>query len=262
MRYRYDRRGSRAIGLPKSEIAQFVDRDLVPKIRRTLERLRPDRPLGTGPVLAEGTIVVDDVKGDRVYADVTIQTRAATKKGTAVLKAWAGPVKFVRGDYRSAVVVEVNGAFAPQEILAGQEMSMGQGLRFKHDMLQPVSSCRTLQCLPFAIYNQLLHELTHVVDTFMPKVDYYNADGTVIDARYYNHPAEVRAIIQTMVDEALNHGRKLKEHFKGNSQRLVAMVLRMSSEWKVVEPHMNRQNTAKVMKAIYTALVEEGILEA
>ena len=236
----------------------FVDQRLVPELVRNLKRLPQDKPIGSGYQLAEDAFRLEDVKNDEIWVDVVLVSKLSGKKGTTVLKAWAGPVRFSQGEYRAEVGVEINGAFTPSDLLGGSEVSLG-GASYQHDYLQPVYSCRTLHCLPYSVYTQLLHEFTHIADKFNPKVDYYRPDKSVDPERYHNHPGEVRAFMQGVVDEALNAGKKLKEHFKGNARRLIDMSLRMSETWKLTAPHMTAANRKKILTAVYTAFEQEGL---
>lgn len=260
MSYSYDKRGSRPIYLDKRALMTFVDQRLVPDLVRTLKRLPQDQPIGSGYELAQGTFILEDVKNDRIHCGVTLMSRESRKKGTTVLMGRASQVRFEAGYYAADVTVEINGAFTPGEFLGGSSASFG-GTTFQQDYLQPVHSCRTLTCLPYGIYTLLLHEFTHVADRFNPRVDYYRPDKSVDDERYFNHPGEVRAFMQGVVDEAVNSAKKLKQHLKGDARRLIDMSLKMSETWKMTSPKMTAANRNKVLKALYTAFEQEGLLD-
>lgn len=250
MTYDY-RSASKPIALDKRAIREFITEELMPMILHQLRKFSPQDPLGSGKVLARQRFQLEDVRSETLEAEVTVVTKATGTKGTSVLSGSATPAKFYDGVYLSKVELEVNGALSPTDFLVPSKML---------NRLEPLGSCTSLACLPYGLYNLLIHELTHVADRYMGKVDYYKSDMTVDDAKYYNHPGEVRAFMQTIVEETVTMGRRLHEHMQGNNKRLIEMCLKTSDTWKVVGEKVNAQNRNKIMKAVYTAFEQEGLI--
>jgi hypothetical protein len=142
----------------------------------------------------------------------------------------SGALGTVRG--KPVVVVNVNGSLDAQVIWKGTHA------RTTHSMLYPI----------------LLHELTHAADIFGPGLGGMSEDDAHGNAAYYNHPSELRAYMQEVVDEVeqrFTHYAKMKARF-GN--RALDMLLNMSTTWTNVSPHWTAASRRKVLKAVYQAL--------
>lgn len=132
---------------------------------------------------------------------------------------------------KTVVVVDVNGS------LDAQVIWKATNARTAHGFLYPI----------------LLHELTHAADIFAPELGMNEAEAHG-NAGYYNHPSELRAYMQEVVDELEDrfpYFDKLRGRF---GHRGLEMFLNMSSTWKEVSPHWTAASRQKVMKAMYQAL--------
>lgn len=134
----------------------------------------------------------------------------------------------------SVVVVFVNGS------MDGQDMANGARTRLVQLQIYPV----------------LLHELTHAADKFTKGVGEHISEQDLQDnpAVYYNHPSEVRAYMQAVVDEASERFKYYERLKKNFGSRAVNTLLNMSTTWQEVSPHWTSRNQQKVMKTVYQAL--------
>lgn len=129
----------------------------------------------------------------------------------------------------------------------------------------------TIQGLEHDIYEELIHEFSHAAEAafLYDSAESQRAEEGAASGRgtpeYYNLPTEVRAYMQQIVDDvtrlaALPILRKLLSAKAKTPHDLVMAYLDKSAKWKQVERHLNPQNKAKVLKAVYTALDESGLL--
>lgn len=132
---------------------------------------------------------------------------------------------------KPALIVNVNGS------LDAEVIWKATNARSAHGFLYPI----------------LLHELTHAADIFAPPLG-LSEDEAHDNPAYYNHPAELRAYMQEVVDELegrFQYFDKLRGRF---GHRGLEMFLNFSSTWKEVGPHWTAASRQKVLKAVYQAL--------
>jgi hypothetical protein len=104
------------------------------------------------------------------------------------------------------------------------------------------------------LYPVLLHELTHAADKFTRGVGEQMTEEEARDNdRYYNHPTEVRAYLQEILDELnhiLPHVERLKTVLYPNMGEALKVVLNQSKTWQEIEPHLTDRNKKLIMKAV------------
>ncbi len=117
------------------------------------------------------------------------------------------------------------------------------------------------------LYTALLHELTHAADhaydnetAALGRPPYMAKDGTLDDAEYWNDPREIRAFLQEVVDEALARAETFVRTHRGDNftRDQVLEYVYGGKMWKQTAEFMNERNRAKILKAVYTALVDAG----
>jgi hypothetical protein len=117
------------------------------------------------------------------------------------------------------------------------------------------------------IYIALLHELTHAADHVYDRVTaregkpkYFAPDGQLNDEEYWNDPREIRAFLQEAVEEALVRAENyVRDHRGKNFTRdQVLDYVHKGEIWKQIQSHMNERNRAKILKAVYAALMDSG----
>lgn len=216
-------RTARAIRLDKPGIRELA-KELEIKLAQALEGR--EGPLGKKN-LGQFSFEIRAVDGSRVKLWVRLQAIPTSDFRYYVSGGLGKSTQ--RG--QTVVVVFINGSLDAQVIWKGTNAGT------THGMLYPI----------------LLHELTHAADIFAPVLG-MSEDAARDNAAYYNHPSELRAYMQEVVDEVeqrFRHYEKLKSRF-GN--RALDMLLNMSTTWKEVSPHWTVANRQKVLKAVYQAL--------
>lgn len=117
------------------------------------------------------------------------------------------------------------------------------------------------------LYAAMLHELTHAADhaydnatAQLGRPPYMAKDGSIDDAEYWNDPRELRAFIQEVVEEALARAETFMRSRYGENvtREQVLEYVYGGKTWKQVSEHTNERNRAKILKAVYTALVDAG----
>lgn len=121
--------------------------------------------------------------------------------------------------------------------------------------------------LRWLINNELVHELTHVAEWwFLPKRRLPTQESDVLKSEegaqaYYNSPHEVRAFMQQVVDEILPKAAGFRRVTKpASTHDFVTKLLNTSRKWKQIEPHLNQQSTATLIKGVYRSLVDAGVI--
>jgi hypothetical protein len=246
------RYAARPVGIDKKEIARFVTHELVPDVLTSMERRHPqDMPLGAVNHIANRILTVEAADGrSTVDVLVSVRSRPSNAKGTILLGGGFGSL-----EKKPVIILELNGAYTPAEIQSER-------------VNQPLWSCTSESCLAYSLYSILIHEATHAADSVVVKErpsaknpnkseipdpnDYSESDYR----KYINHPSEVRAWMQQVVDEtpiyAKMDGIRGRAQSKSNpNQELVNMALRLSTTWKLVEKHLTSSNKAKILKAVY-----------
>ena len=232
---------------------------MVPGIVRWLTRQsRQDEPLGDGKKIYTDTIDVESVDGQEILeAEVSVVTVAAKGTWASILGGSSGKRRWREGRGRVSVKLWLNGALSPADFINPKAVPL-MGRPYVEDRLQPLSQCKYETCLPYGLYSILIHELTHTAEVYYQKALQYKRDSD--KEKYVNDPHEVRAFIQQIVDEVIRYGHKIRSHAKSN-KKLVDYVLGLSTTWGGIEADLNPRNRAKILKAVYTALEDEGLLE-
>lgn len=242
----------RPIPINKEDIRHLVERDLVPGILRWAKRqTAQDRPIGNEREIAEGTLFVTVADGSTskpVY--VRVHAKATAKPYAAVLGGALGTA-----GRHTVIEVYLNGAMTPADIASEKRQ-------------QPLSSCTHETCLPYGLYNVLIHEVTHAAEVNLGDAEYdpskAESEGY---ADYVNDPAEVRAFMQEVVDDAVRNAerkdlpfRTLAKRAPNPNQRFIELLLKLSTTWGQVSKEMTATNQRRILTAVYTALDERGLL--
>ena len=241
--------GARPIALPMAEIGQYVENVLVDRVRERLEVLsRGDDtlPLGDRLQVDGGRLTIPSVRG----ADVTVRVYVLSQPRSRKTESLA-----ISGGYDSkaqVVIVFLNGAYSPADLMRGKYRGT----------FSPLSDCTHGSCLPFALYDVLIHELTHASDIVGAKQ--YNrqkiAAGDESEfAAYYNEPSEVRAYMRQVVEEAGRMATHLKD-FLRDRQDLVAKSMKLSTTWGEISPYLTPANRQKILLAVYDRLAKQGLV--
>ena len=129
-----------------------------------------------------------------------------------------------------------------------------------------VDSCHHKRCLAYAFYTVLLHELAHISEK---KPSVYGRDVEKMPPyarRLYvlNDPAEVRAYMQQVVDEALTSARRkafrdLAKTKPNPNQYLLDRALRTSMEWAKIESGLTDASKTRFYRAVEQAIREAGL---
>lgn len=119
------------------------------------------------------------------------------------------------------------------------------------------------------IYEMLIHELTHAADTRNPKWRVpdekergFKPPKEVEYGRYFNDPAEVRAYMQEIVDQAIEFVSKNRSALRriASSNKIVQWAIKNSETWQDIKDNLNPKNRKLIMKAVYTALQDAGMV--
>jgi len=117
------------------------------------------------------------------------------------------------------------------------------------------------------LYTALLHELTHAADhaydnktSQLGRPPYMSKDGEIDDVEYWNDPRELRAFLQEVVEESLARAETFTRSHRGENitREQVLEYVYNGKMWKQTAKFMNERNRAKILKAVYTALVDAG----
>jgi hypothetical protein len=113
------------------------------------------------------------------------------------------------------------------------------------------------------IFKVLIHELTHAAEgRFLPHEIVDPKESPEERNAYFNQAHEVRAYMQQIVSQCLDIANRylLRKQYKGRPHQFVEAVVDLSETWKKVRDYMNPQSKAKILKAVYMALDEAGLL--
>jgi len=238
---------ARPIDVDKRGLRSFVQNLLVPSVEEWLRgRANQDAPIGSAKNLAVERLEVTDSDGRSTHTvTVFVNSRPSGAKGVAIIGASAT---------RDRINIYVNGALSPVDFLVPTKWS---------DRMSPIWECTSETCLPYGLYANLIHEVTHTADIFMKEIGYDPQDvlnrGEAAWGLYVNDPAEVRAFMQQIVDETERMAGKIRDHAKSN-QHLIGIVLKTSTTWKLIEKHLTLKNKARILKSVYEALDRQGLL--
>lgn len=239
---------SRAIPIDKSGLRALTKR-LEKRLSQAFTvamRRKAEEPIRYQEVWARELHTLRNVMGHDIDVDVLVTAGKDRSGGPFVA---AGGYGKNRQTGRPVVIVKLNGSYSPKEYLPAVDTGM----------------------LTQGIYDILIHEMTHAADAeIKAKYKAGPASGAYVPddiAAYYNDPKEVRAYMQQVVDEVLRYGSKRKnlekvlELFKGPRQRGIEVILKNTETWPEIEPHLTDANKAKILKAVYRALDDEGLLK-
>jgi hypothetical protein len=188
--------------------------------------------------------------------------------------AWSWKIKSVRGDD-----MRIDGAFSSEPSQSDQLIT-GAYIR-RADLLEDgdlhlvirLNGSKTYgdyvdtHTLSNLIFNDLIHELTHAAEWwYHSHKDLVQESAVLSDPesadRYYNSPHEVRAYMQQIVDNLRNiapgYRKRVMPH--ASPQEFVNKVLDMLPKWRQIRDHLTPQNKALILKAVYRALDEDGLV--
>lgn len=239
---------ARAIPIDKSALRSLTTR-LEKRLSQAFTvamRTKPDDPIRRQEVWARETHDIRNVMGHDLTVDVMVTAGKDRSGGPFVA---AGGYGHNRRTNRPVVIVKLNGSYSPKEYLPAVDTGM----------------------LTRGIYDILIHEMTHAADAAL-KAKYKTgpASGQYVPddiSAYYNDPKEVRAYMQQVVDEVLRYGgkrqnlEKILKLFKGPRHRGIEVVLKNTETWPEIKDHLTDSNKAKILKAVYQALDDEGYLK-
>jgi hypothetical protein len=243
------KQAARPIWLDKKDIQSQVQNLIMPQIERWAKR----HPQQEEPIDAVKRIAVTQI-------DIADSDDRGSVSVTVIISSQKSKVAYTAclGGRANGTEVEIflNGAMTPKEIQ-------------KHERLQPLWSCRYETCIPYGIYSLLIHELTHIADVSKRQPGYspskVKEEGETAWGPYLNDPGELRAFMQNLVDEAVNMASK--EAIRTNAakspnpnQKLMDIVLALSTTWGLASPHLKPRNKALLLKAVYDGLKRAGYL--
>jgi hypothetical protein len=198
----------------------------------------PFQPIGveTRQPIASHTVRMDDVAGRRLTVDIHLLSKKSSYP-QYIVGAGAGTN---RQTGRPVVIVFLN---AKDKVKA----FTSQGSAF-----------------PDALQKTLFHELTHVADTFAKEVQYEGGTKKMVEGdpemdwdAYYNDPQEVRAFMREIFEQVRERYPKFVEVF-GHSKGL-DYALKVT-DWPEIKKHLTPQNKRLMLKGIFTALQDEGLI--
>jgi len=213
---------ARAIRLDKQSI-----KELAKHLETYLARKHPHRPWGDKMLLKGDPFGIKAVDGSPLTVYIQLRSRVSDNV-YYVLDAGLG---YAQG--HPVVVVFLNGSL---------------------DIPKNTGGVLTNQ-----LYAVLIHELTHAADKFAPKgvADQMTQEEAQGNAAYYNHPAEVRAYMQEVVDEVedkFKHWDKLEKSF--GPGKGMTYLMNMSNTWGEISPHLTERNRRLIIKTVSQALAD------
>lgn len=116
-----------------------------------------------------------------------------------------------------------------------------------------------------AVYEALIHELTHLADYRYrdgKEHPYHKQDGSLDDDRYYSDKFEVTAFVQEVTDEAVARAEQfVRSHRDVNYTRDQLLdYVSAGKNWKDRVPKLKPTDRARVLKAVYSAMVDAGLV--
>lgn len=251
MAYDYDRSrlGARPIPVDKpalSALAKQLVQELPKHLKFRAESM--DRQLSHARGFSAkwgfplGYYETKDVEGYPVVVPITV--------GWANVEDWSPTRQWIAGGgvnsryhgprgrgYKMALYVNINASRTPNEILNNLPRVEKEG------------------------FSVLIHEVTHLRDILKNVEQYQKAKET--SEGYYNDPAEVRAFMQQIAHEVIEHvEREAKDMGVGSwglqlSGRLLERALDASLTWDRIRRSLTPQNTKLVLKGVERALRDE-----
>ena len=111
----------------------------------------------------------------------------------------------------------------------------------------PRELLENLEAVEREVFSVLIHETTHLRDLLTHKPEGYRDDALV----YHNEPAEVRAFMQQIADEVL-------EHLGGAEPTGASMreALKASATWRRVADSLTPANRRLVLRGVSTAVLD------
>ncbi len=250
------RHNAGVVRLDTAEVQSFVEKTLLPRINRALRSMPPRKPIGEELEVPGMKVSVDAALGQRVVrltSPITVISGPADSDEPVPRLVFSGDVSDPN------VGIFLNGSWPP----------MG----FLHASTQrSIAACPSKNCLPYALYSGLIHELTHLFDSMFPQkhvdTSVFDETGKYLGERgeeYINAPKEVRAHMQQIVDDALRAARDpalraFAAKSKTPDRTLVDEVLHESEAWRKMAPFVSERNGQKVVLAVYKTLAEAGLL--
>lgn len=232
------------------EAAQvYVEQALVPALVNWSAAKDPGKPVGEG-IVFEADMSAWEARDFR-YPSQMVHVTVISIPWEGKNRVLAGK-SFKRGGQKF-VTLRINANLPPEIYLDAVNT--------------PISSCRAQYCIPWMLYSSFIHELTHAAEPMSPsKIRDYHRQGksepvtehNVDLVAYYNHPFEVRAYMQQIVDEAARYAsmqdvQRAAKKFGGDNPLgwLVERCLKLSSAWEEASPHLTEENRQKIMKEVY-----------
>lgn len=117
--------------------------------------------------------------------------------------------------------------------------------------------------LKTGIYQELVHELTHVAEwDYLPKEPVNVHDDPSRKKDYYNSPHEIRAFLRQIIEDILPKAEgSFRRIVKPKSNHdFVVKLLSTSTKWKQIQGDLTPQSEATILKAVYRVLEEKGLL--
>ena len=231
------RKAGRPIRLDKGAIKRLA-KYLSGRILKDLFKRPLDEPIiETGRYLINDYTTIQDVVGNDIKTLVLIKSERAAKRRGMIIGGGAGTTP---GGEQQAIQINLNGSWTPAEFS------------------QPPPSFGR-QNLPKELYSILLHELTHIADTFKksgPTTRRVLREDELDLEEYYNRPAEVKAYMQDVVNDVISNLPSVKEMYDIAKRdisfnKMIKQSLIISDTWERIEPYLSRQNKKKIMSAVY-----------
>jgi hypothetical protein len=236
------RYAARPIRLDRAAVQKTRDK-LVDGLRRWVLRHRTEvEALGVEQrrPLASAEITLDDVAGRPLTAEVHLLSKRDPSNPLSIVGAGAGKN---RRTGRPTVIVFLNAK-------DNARWFFQKGSVF-----------------PDYLFRTLLHELTHVADTFDAEKPRDYEGGTkklmapgqpeVEWDDYYNDPMEVRAFMREIYEQVRENFPKFVEAFGETTGLRYALK---STDWSDIKEHLTPRNKKIILKGVYTALQDDGLI--
>lgn len=214
--------------------------DLARRIGDQLRQLGLDRrpePVGDNAVLYEDAFTGVTVDGQT--KTVLVVVSSDVRGGNTPFVSGGGFGKVTSGPYKGAPIIVIQ--------LDGRNTWASVG---------------TYARIGKYLVSVLMHEITHAMDrvqTNKPSAGGVIPTSEEVDlVAYYNNPREVRAYMRQMYEELRPYVRPAME--RGDNRGIgfiVTKFLGLSSAWKQMSPHLNRENRNRILKGVVTAFEDE-----
>ena len=128
--------------------------------------------------------------------------------------------------------------------------------------------------LPRILLGSLMHELTHAADVVAHGGPLYARPKNESSGRptsdeidpdlYFNDPLEVRAFMRQVYEGIGKDVRRLVQQVEKPPWALtlggiLTHLLKSNDIWKMLSPHMTRENKNRILKGLVTAFEDEGL---